>query len=1666
MDDTVSGPIRLEAFEMYPTDNTPEKIVQEKSHRLFITLREPTNTGKNWKPLFQSTFEVYSRLWKFQQVHRKVLENEQYYGLKRWELGELASKIGQLYYYYYLRTSDTSYLQESFTFYSAIQKRKYFEKVLEAKSSALIIKKLRYHIRYIVVCLLLNKFQLVHQLSLEFQDYIKKYEFFLEEKDAIEWRLLYNEISSFISAQQLYDVYYEGQLLPITSHLRYSYKTPLNPQIKLEQIVVVGNYEHHAKFSGLTLDMYGLLQSLEFDPEFSDSQMPELQSQSGSLETSEPTNINRNPEKHLLFRPTIDLLTLKLATCQKDMTSDQSALLLYLSGEGSQSKQPSGISMASLPSGKSNHDTINTFFPHDLISFTRKPMFVIVDSDNSMAFKNFRAAFDQPFLCILSPPEMPVTKAFCFVSNIKQLKPNQWQYAMDKLKEIELYIISLLQRNEIDFSFKAFVQDEFLAQYITRFIFCRIVLQAHLNCGPNNLPDSNPSVPDFFFNHNDLKALVNELVVICGVSDYYRFCSQLLLGHSRNTIFWPIFNLRIFMLFFVLSSVVTQTFFYYPGIEVPLTYDSDILYSTSVGWISSTRAYTFSNMFFHQCMDLCRENDFCRMFNWQQVIQRTGGGWKRGLEPRGWINIYEVIGECTMYEGGDPNDGFQVFAPLGMYAGMIFSKSNCEVSLSGIVFCDFQKRLQSSYDLVVPWNGTSIDNTTVLWNNDCFWDDSGSLHAFPVSSNLECQQRCVEEQACTHLQTESFNITKKHCILYSGQVQVSTTYPTFAAPSTTNINNRIGSCSILPQRNNCSVIGNQYQCDLNEEIPSDIVKYQYFEFKVNSTENIAYNYSCALDSGIFQVYTNLYTLEQCKSACTLFDDCKAFAIAQVTPYLYCWLGSGLNFKLSGASQVDNYCGVILDRVQVLNRQIQISPVPIAFSFNGLSFLPYGNKTEQSQDFLEFSAINGWSFSSPYTTFLASSLADCATPCKFNTSCSYSFWDGNNCMLYNTLNTLTNSGNYIVYLKLQNCQDCTEYKIRNEHLQYLGLPNQTYYSNAPKVFDGFLGYNFNSNGLGKVFGNLHDWSAPECEFTEPLITFDNVDLQSCYTAAVGSRLLFSYEYKGKLKSNFGVYPYISYNSDGICRFFALDRLSSIRYKATSACAFSELLGKSIPITNETQPHPVRDTYFFGKQLVSYVNGRFEIWAYLWTGKSSKYTTFKGPYIDCVNYCAKQKSCIQFVWFSPVSFVFEGDCYSYESSVAVGDMVPYKGAVSGWIEGRLPCTIKGMNVTCDKSILSQNQSSTVLFLSKTTTPIITTTPTINIDMLTAHSTIRQSDFPTTTPVADTTTNTAGNSNDFGINASSTFNDAGLPTGHTSTIQPIVVTLIVNDTLRDNIQYHSKFQITTPIIAGLLVSALLNIILFVFLAKATWVYPQAKNPDSADSSIPYSDKAVIPDRQFIFDTGSQNELLESNYYPVLPRKSSFTNVITSNHHIYLIATMENAQDCLKLLEKLFLEFVSNSDSDIPGCLKISRGDSIKILKMKENKVWGSNGKTTGKLPPSFLDSIDRPRLELTIIKESNSSKSSLEINEKIRIALDLFPNQVSIKYSSLEKVILEQFSLLLESISGNEKVFLFAGQYNDVLHAHLQALASDNWTFIDCANISNAEELHSINLSYPLQ
>ena len=71
----------------------------EKSKQLFNGLRDMPQYGhKQWQAYFGRTFDIYTKLWKFQQQHRAILD--QRYGLKRWQIGEIASKIGQLYYHY------------------------------------------------------------------------------------------------------------------------------------------------------------------------------------------------------------------------------------------------------------------------------------------------------------------------------------------------------------------------------------------------------------------------------------------------------------------------------------------------------------------------------------------------------------------------------------------------------------------------------------------------------------------------------------------------------------------------------------------------------------------------------------------------------------------------------------------------------------------------------------------------------------------------------------------------------------------------------------------------------------------------------------------------------------------------------------------------------------------------------------------------------------------------------------------------------------------------------------------------------------------------------------------------------------------------------------------------------------------------------------------------------------------------------------------------------------------------------------------------------------------------------------------------------------------------------------------------------------------------------
>ncbi|GFR44300.1 hypothetical protein Agub_g5512, partial [Astrephomene gubernaculifera] len=99
----------------------------DRANKRFGKLRDLQTRGDHsWsvaQASFHKTFDSFSRLWQYQLSNRPALLET---GLQRSDLGCIASKIGQLYYNYYLRSGDTSALLESYTFYDAIHTRQYF----------------------------------------------------------------------------------------------------------------------------------------------------------------------------------------------------------------------------------------------------------------------------------------------------------------------------------------------------------------------------------------------------------------------------------------------------------------------------------------------------------------------------------------------------------------------------------------------------------------------------------------------------------------------------------------------------------------------------------------------------------------------------------------------------------------------------------------------------------------------------------------------------------------------------------------------------------------------------------------------------------------------------------------------------------------------------------------------------------------------------------------------------------------------------------------------------------------------------------------------------------------------------------------------------------------------------------------------------------------------------------------------------------------------------------------------------------------------------------------------------------------------------------------------------------------------------------------------------
>ncbi|KPM02146.1 hypothetical protein QR98_0005530 [Sarcoptes scabiei] len=533
-------------------------LLLDKSRQLFNGLRDLHPYGhKQWQPYFGRTFDVYTKLWKFQQQHRQVLDSK--YGLKRWQIGEIASKIGQLYYHYYLRTSETNHLTEAFSFYSAIRSRGYYNKASKEERAELMVKKLRYYARFIVVCLLLKKMKLVRDLIRELSKQIDDYTLTYDPEDQFEWKLVLDEIRSFIEADNVLAVISMNKTPLIVSHRMTSMNVPplekvMPSHLVLQEILIVGNCSDQVKFSELTLDMFRMLQALEREPQEDvenqihqdSSPAPVRQSGTNGLNVNTENGIDyrqihprrENPHKYLLFKPTFSQFLLFLSSGFKELPPN-GVILIYLSADGYfiNSKQPEdiGYDFGGVATNTKLRESVDSsqqrpsassllskeshcLYPGDLYPFGRRPLFIIVDSDNSSAFQHIPRYFGQPLVVLMSPEEYPAPfhdqqskgslftlflhcpiTAICFISNIITLPVILWEKTQQIIDRFFAEAGRLLVRSRsIDLAYIQFYCDDFLRLQMLRFILCSVVLRMHrlFRIRRSYLPKSHPPIPE------------------------------------------------------------------------------------------------------------------------------------------------------------------------------------------------------------------------------------------------------------------------------------------------------------------------------------------------------------------------------------------------------------------------------------------------------------------------------------------------------------------------------------------------------------------------------------------------------------------------------------------------------------------------------------------------------------------------------------------------------------------------------------------------------------------------------------------------------------------------------------------------------------------------------------------------------------------------------------------------------------------------------------------------------------------------------------------------------------------------------------------------------------------------------------------------------------------
>ncbi|GFV61782.1 protein SCAI [Trichonephila clavipes] len=332
---------------------------------------------------------------------------------------------------------------------------------------------------------LMSERTLAGELAKQIDDYTSTY----EPEDQLEWSLVLGEIKSFIEADNLVNITDVNSAPVVLSHRLNPLnsppveKLPTN-HLTLQEILIMGNCCDQVKFSELTLDMFRMLQTVEREPQEEATQLFDSTPTPGRIPFPPDNGDQRpakreNPHKYLLYKPNISQLIVFLSSGFKELPPN-GVLLLYMSADGcfTNVKHPDdgydygGIATNSKrePDHISKRNVqlkdIHCLYPGDLYPLTRKPLFVIVDSDNSHAFQYIPRYFGQPVLVLMSPEDIPQSfhdqqhkgnlftlflhsplTAVCFICNITEIPHTLWEKSQSHVDRFMSEASRLLNNN-------------------------------------------------------------------------------------------------------------------------------------------------------------------------------------------------------------------------------------------------------------------------------------------------------------------------------------------------------------------------------------------------------------------------------------------------------------------------------------------------------------------------------------------------------------------------------------------------------------------------------------------------------------------------------------------------------------------------------------------------------------------------------------------------------------------------------------------------------------------------------------------------------------------------------------------------------------------------------------------------------------------------------------------------------------------------------------------------------------------------------------------------------------------------------------------------------------------------------------------------------------------